>query len=58
MELDEPKSYKEARRSKDISSLAKNNTWILVDRHKSHRVISCKWIFKRKHGILGIEKAR
>nr|KYP63308.1 Retrovirus-related Pol polyprotein from transposon TNT 1-94 [Cajanus cajan] len=66
---DEPKSYSEAMRSKDknswlkamkeeMGSLEKNQTWILVDKPKEQKIVGSKWIFKRKKGILGIEKAR
>ena len=42
----------------EIESLNKNKTWILVDRPKDAKVVGCKWIFKRKEGILGKEPAR
>ena len=42
----------------EIESLKKNNTWILVKRPESKRVVGCKWVFKHKQGIPGIEKPR
>lgn len=32
----------------EIGSLLKNGTWVLVERPDGRRVVSCKWIFKRK----------
>lgn len=69
LELEEPTSYSEAKRSKDwpkwkrameeeFQSLVKNQTWIFVDRAKGKRVIGSEWIFKRKPGIPGIVAAR
>ena len=54
-----PANYTEAMRSKEkkewlkamheeIGSLLKNMTWILVKNPLTQRVISCKWIFKKK----------
>ena len=42
----------------EMESLQKNRTWKLVDLPKENRVISCKWIFKRKEGIPGVEAPR
>ncbi|CAA7015076.1 unnamed protein product [Microthlaspi erraticum] len=33
-------------------------TWILIERPKGHKAIGCKWIFKRKPGIIGVEAPR
>lgn len=33
----------------------KNKTWILVDRVATQKPIGCKWVFKRKVGITGVE---
>lgn len=41
-----------------MASLLKNGTWQLVDRPKEQRIVNCKWIFKRKEGIPGVEMAR
>lgn len=43
--------------TEERKSLEKNKTWVLVDLPKNHRVVGCKWIFKRKGGIRGVEKA-
>ncbi|KAL1536502.1 hypothetical protein AAHA92_29144 [Salvia divinorum] len=32
----------------EIESLIKNKTWILVDKVEGRKVISCKWIYKKK----------
>lgn len=56
---EEPVKYKEAMSSKDkckwlaamkeeITSLKKNNTWILVKRPPNKKLIACKWIYKLK----------
>ncbi|CAM8982379.1 unnamed protein product [Rhodiola kirilowii] len=42
----------------EMDSLAKNETWELVDRPTGKRLVGCKWIFKRKEGIPGVEKPR
>lgn len=65
----EPQSYSEAMASserelwkgytdEEMVSLNKNHTWDLVDRPVKKKVIGCKWVFKRKLGIPGIERAR
>lgn len=46
---------------KEINSLRENKTWILVDLPQDKRVISTKWVFKRKYnedGYLERYKAR
>lgn len=73
MEIDDqssdPGSYKEAITGNDkekweaamkdeIDSLMKNNTWELVERPAKQRIVGCKWIFKRKPEVPGVEKAR
>ena len=69
IETDEPKSYQEAMRSKDrdlwnaasedeMVSLDKNETWDLVQRPEKKRVIGCKWVYKKKPGIPGVEPPR
>lgn len=69
IEFDEPRTYNEALKSKEskkwikvmeeeFDSLVKNKTWILVDKVKNQRVVSCRWIFKRKE-VAGVRyKAR
>ena len=32
----------------EIDSLIKNKTWVLVEKVEGRKVISCKWIFKKK----------
>lgn len=60
---DEPIKYKEDMSSKDrckwlaameveITSLKKNNTWILVKRPQNKKLIACKWIYKLKRRSL------
>lgn len=44
--------------TEEIESLYWNQTWELVKSLKGKRIISCKWIFKRKEGIPGIEDAK
>ena len=41
----------------EMNSLMKNNTWELVGRPKQ-KVVGCKWVFKKKEGIPGVEKPR
>lgn len=71
-EGEEPKTYKQALKSlhnakwleameNEMKSLKENNTWILVDRPKDRKLISCKWLFKIKtnaDGSLDKYKAR
>nr|GEX99708.1 retrotransposon protein, putative, Ty1-copia subclass [Tanacetum cinerariifolium] len=40
----------------EVESLHKNETWELVTFPKKKRVISCKWLFKVKDGIPGVER--
>lgn len=65
----EPECYQEAVQDPDsekwleaadeeIESLIKNKTWVLVERNSLQKPIGCKWIFKRKAGIAGVEKPR
>lgn len=65
----EPGSYQEALEDPDselwiqaadeeMESLLKNKTWILVDRVMGQKPIGCKWVFKRKAGIAGVEDPR
>ncbi|GJV61524.1 retrovirus-related pol polyprotein from transposon TNT 1-94 [Tanacetum coccineum] len=42
----------------EVESLHKNKTWELVKLPKEKRVISCKWLFKVKDGIPGVESKR
>ena len=65
----EPKTWKEAIEGEDsqlwllamneeMKSLRKNKAWILVDQPKKQKAVECKWIFKKKEGILGVERPR
>ena len=69
METDEPKTYHDAMTRKDkeqwlfamkeeIQFLYKNQTWRLVNRPNNHKVIGCKWVFKRKLEAVGTNKLR
>ena len=66
---DGPRSYKEAVASKEgsswlmamneeMQSLEKNETWDLVPLPKGVKPVGCKWVFKKKEGIPGVEPAR
>ena len=66
---DEPRDYQEAIRSRDkelwnegmdeeMSSLEANKTWKLVETPKDRKVIGCKWVYRKKPGIPGVEKPR
>lgn len=59
LSFDEPRTYKEAMSSKDniewlnamqeeVISLEQIKTWTLIDRPCNAKVISCKWVYKRK----------
>ncbi len=37
----------------EYNSLVVNNTWSLVPLPKDRKRISCKWVFKSKHGVDG-----
>lgn len=65
----EPNSYQEAMMDPDsdmwynaaweeMTSLEANETWELIDRPKDQKAIGCRWIFKRKAGIAGVEPPR
>ena len=42
----------------ELEALRKNNTWRLVELPKGQRVVGCKWIFKKKGEIPGVQKTR
>ncbi|GJT94760.1 retrotransposon protein, putative, ty1-copia subclass [Tanacetum coccineum] len=42
----------------EMSSLKKNHTWELVDQLPGQKLISCKWLYKIKEGIGGVQKPR
>ena len=67
--LSEPSSYQEAMADPDsgrwteaaqdeMTSLEVNETLDLIDIPKGHKAIGCRWIFKRKAGIVGVEPPR
>ncbi|GKB27679.1 retrovirus-related pol polyprotein from transposon TNT 1-94 [Tanacetum coccineum] len=43
---------------KEMDSLRKNKTWELVDYLARQKLVSCKWLFKIKEGIEGVQKPR
>lgn len=66
---EEPQCYHDAKRDKDwekwngvmgeeMSSLLKNGTWILVNKPEDKKVIGCRWLYKLKPGIPGVEAQR
>ena len=69
IDCEEPRSYEEAMRSQDsdkwnawmddeMKSFDKNKTWVLVDLPKGKKTIGCKWIYKYKPWIPGVEDPR
>ena len=42
----------------EMKSLRENNMQTLVKKLTNQKLVGCKWIFKRKESILGVEKAR
>nr|GEV27520.1 hypothetical protein [Tanacetum cinerariifolium] len=42
----------------EMDSLRKNKTWELVDHPARQKLVSCKWMFKIKEGIEGVQKPR
>ncbi|GJT45490.1 hypothetical protein Tco_0954205 [Tanacetum coccineum] len=40
----------------ETSSLKKNHTWELVDQPSGQKQVSCKWLYKIKEGIEGVQK--
>ncbi|KAH9657298.1 Integrase catalytic domain-containing protein [Citrus sinensis] len=66
---EELSSYKQAMNSRDksnwlsimkkeMASLKKNDTWILVEKPMERKLVECKWIFKLKEGVAGVEPPR
>ncbi|GJS90427.1 retrovirus-related pol polyprotein from transposon TNT 1-94 [Tanacetum coccineum] len=41
-----------------MSSLKKNHTWELVDQPPGQKLVSCKWLYKIKERIEGVQKPR
>ena len=44
--------------AEELESLHKNVTWELVKLPKDKKVIGCKWVYKKKDGVPGVENAR
>jgi len=44
--------------NEEIKCLHDNHTWELIKKPPGSRVVSCKWIFKKKKGIQGVEPDR
>lgn len=42
----------------EYDSLIKNGTWNLVDKPEGKKLIGCRWLFKIKAGIPGVESKR
>ena len=42
----------------DMTSLKKNQTWVLVDKLEKQKLMGSKWISERKAGISRVEKTR
>lgn len=64
-DLSEPDNYKETisceqskQWIKEIKYLGKNKTWILMDKPKNQKLVGCRWIYKKKEGIPGVEQTR
>ena len=41
-----------------IESLHKNNTQDLVKPPEGKKIVDCKWVFKKKEGVFGVEDTR
>lgn len=64
--VEEPRDFAEAKASPEwekwngaaddeMDSLRRNQTWVLVDKPVNRKIISCRWLFKLKSGIEGVE---
>lgn len=42
----------------EMTSLKKNRTWFLTDLPEGKKAIGCRWIYKLKPGIPGVEEPR
>lgn len=69
IEKEELKSYQEGQRSRDkrlwnnasddeMDSLRRNHTWDLIEKPKRQKTVGCKWLYKYKLGIPGVEDRR
>lgn len=42
----------------ELESLEKNGTWVMVDKPKTHKLFSCKGLFKKKSEVVDKETVR
>ncbi|GJU62225.1 retrovirus-related pol polyprotein from transposon TNT 1-94 [Tanacetum coccineum] len=56
--LSRPSRSKVRAMEEETSSLKKNHTWELVDQPPGQKLVSCKWLYKIKEGIKGVQKPR
>ncbi|GKA82110.1 retrovirus-related pol polyprotein from transposon TNT 1-94 [Tanacetum coccineum] len=56
--LSKPSGSKVRAMKEEMSSLKKNHTWELVDQPPGQKLISCKWLYKIKEGIEGVQKPK
>nr|GEZ01907.1 retrovirus-related Pol polyprotein from transposon TNT 1-94 [Tanacetum cinerariifolium] len=54
----EDSSKWKASMKEELDSSRKNKTWELVDNPAGQKLVSCKWLFKIKEGIEGVQKPR
>nr|GEW35058.1 retrovirus-related Pol polyprotein from transposon TNT 1-94 [Tanacetum cinerariifolium] len=54
----EDSSKCKAAMKEEMDSLRKNKTWELVDHSAGQKLVSCKWLFKIKEGIEGVQNPR
>ncbi|GJZ51468.1 retrotransposon protein, putative, ty1-copia subclass [Tanacetum coccineum] len=54
----EDSSKWKAAMEEEMDSLRKNKTWELVDHPARQKLVCCKWLFKIKEGIKGVQKPR
>nr|GFA99137.1 retrovirus-related Pol polyprotein from transposon TNT 1-94 [Tanacetum cinerariifolium] len=54
----EDSSKWKAAMKEEMDSLRKNKTWELGDHQAGQKMVTCKWLFKIKEGIEGVQKPR
>nr|GEY42159.1 retrotransposon protein, putative, Ty1-copia subclass [Tanacetum cinerariifolium] len=54
----EDSSKWKATMKEEMDSFRKNKTWELVDHQARQKLVTCKWLFKIKEGIEGVQKPR
>lgn len=42
----------------EMHSLKKNKTWVIVNKPPNQKLVDCKWLYKKKEAIPGVEGAR